>query len=117
MLMYAMSVSRDGLIADRERAFGWSAALRRHTAEIGYLAVAARPGEPSFKAAMQLMRKHDPQSDGGRLQRDLASGSGEVAAEFDEEPDPGLRRRLLELIGRSRFPGRTPEPRRASQRS
>ena len=41
MLIYSMSVSVDGFIADREGAFGWSAPseelFRFHTAEVGKL--------------------------------------------------------------------------------
>ncbi|GAA3511854.1 hypothetical protein GCM10022234_03070 [Aeromicrobium panaciterrae] len=55
-----------------------------------------------FAEAMRLMRKHDPQlmEDGFGMMRTIAgSHLPKLVEAYESEPDIGLRRWLLELIG------------------
>ncbi|MEZ0580613.1 HEAT repeat domain-containing protein [Nocardioides sp. MH1] len=59
----------------------------------------------TFRAAMRLMRKRDPQGqeDGFHTLLPVASDVlPQLVEEYRAEPDPGLRRWLLELIGEAR---------------
>ena len=65
----------------------------------------------SFKAAMKLMRKHDPQlqEDGFHtIEPRAAEWLPQLIAAFEQERDHGLKCWLLELIGHSGSPDALP---------